>query len=355
MKRTGIVRNDIFIEHLKGMDHPEHPVRLMSIYKRLDRDGLTGQTILMPDRPATREEICWVHSESYYDLLSHTRNAKPFSFDADTWVTGKSFDAAILAAGGGIELVEQIMQEKLDNGFALVRPPGHHALHDRGMGFCILNNVAIAAEYLIRKHGLKRIAIIDFDVHHGNGTEEHFYERSDVLYVSTHQFPFYPGTGGPRDFGQKEGEGFTINLPLPQGQENCDYILAYEKFLLPIVEEYKPEFILVSAGFDTHVKDQLAGMRLSTPAIMQIVEDIDYTAQKICKGRMAMFLEGGYDPQVLADCVSESIHILLGKGRTTRLTECRMETSNARRFLKHVQVELQKYWQCITKVDGLGD
>ncbi len=350
MKRTGIVRNPVFLEHLAGLDHPESPFRLKGVYDRLDDSDLSDETVLLEDREATREEILYCHNADYYELVKNTKGARPFSFDPDTWVTARSFEAAMLAAGGGIKLVDEIMEGRLDNGFALIRPPGHHALKSRGMGFCIFNNIAIAAEHLVRKHKLEKVAIIDIDVHHGNGTEEQFYESKEVLYISTHQFPYYPGTGGPRDIGLGKGEGLTVNLPMPPGQEDCDYLVTYEEFILPILEEFQPQFILISAGFDTHVTDQLAGMRLSTTAITQIVEDLYLASEKLCGGRFAMFLEGGYDPNILRRCVEESTKIMLGKDRKAERIECSMMNSNAQRFLKHVKQQLSPYWESVAKM-----
>ena len=228
-------------------------------------EAFSGQPGLqrIEPRAASPEEITLVHEEAHFAEVARTRDLPSYSFDADTPASSRSFETALLAAGGLLTLLDEVMSGRLRNGFAFVRPPGHHAERDRAMGFCLFNNVAVGAAYLRQKHRLGRVLIVDWDVHHGNGTQHMFEDDPHVLYVSTHQYPFYPGTGAADEVGLGDGEGFTVNLPLPAGFGNAEYVEAFQTVVEPIVEQYEPEFILISAGFDPHARDPLAGMRVT--------------------------------------------------------------------------------------------
>jgi acetoin utilization deacetylase AcuC-like enzyme len=230
----------------------------------------------------------------------------------DVGISEKSYEIALLAAGGGLALADQIMQGKIQNGFGLVRPPGHHAEKELAMGFCIFNNIAILAKYLQKKHGLEKILILDWDVHHGNGTQHTFYEDPSVLYVSLHQYPFYPGTGASHEMGSGRGKGFTLNCPMPAGSGDKDYETAFLKKILPKVRDFKPEFVLISAGFDAHFADPLASINLSTEFYGWMTERMMEIAGKHSSGRIISLLEGGYNLDYLPHCIATHLAVLAG-------------------------------------------
>jgi acetoin utilization deacetylase AcuC-like enzyme len=224
-----------------------------------------------------------------------------YDFDPDTHTSPESYQTALLAAGGVLTAVEAVMDGAADNAFAIVRPPGHHALPARAMGFCLFNNVAIAARYLIRRRGLKRVLVVDWDVHHGNGIQDIFYDSPEVLYFSTHQFPFYPGTGGLDEIGVGAGTGYTVNVPMPATFGDDEYLRVFDDVLAPVARQYRPEFILISSGFDAHFRDPLGGMQVTEAGFAALAQRVKRLAAECCGGRMAAALEGGYDLQALAD------------------------------------------------------
>ena len=230
--KVGIVKHDIYLEHITDDFHPENPNRLVHIYAMLHELGQEGLVYVQP-RMATHEEIALNHDASYINFVAETKGKVQRRLDPDTVTSPKSYEAACMAVGGLLQLSDALFAGEIDNGFALVRPPGHHAERGKGMGFCIFNNVAVAARYLIRKHGLKRVFIVDWDLHHGNGTQHSFYGDSDILYFSTHQYPYYPGTGSYEEIGSGEGKGYTINLPLSYGMGDADYTYAFEEIVCP--------------------------------------------------------------------------------------------------------------------------
>ncbi|MFQ6083060.1 MAG: histone deacetylase, partial [Candidatus Aminicenantia bacterium] len=233
--------------------------------------------------------------------------------DPDTSTCAESYQTACLAVGGVLKTIDAIMEGKIKNAFALIRPPGHHAELDRAMGFCLFNNIAVGAEYLIKKYKLKRILIVDWDLHHGNGTQHAFYHRSDVLYFSTHQFPHYPGTGRVNEVGAGEGEGYTVNIPLSPGKEDIDLLYVYQNILFPIAEQYKPEFVLVSAGFDICAGDPLGGMRITDKGFGALALELKKIADKFSGGKLLFVLEGGYDLNCLREGVKEVLKVLSGQ------------------------------------------
>jgi acetoin utilization deacetylase AcuC-like enzyme len=236
-----------------------------------------------------------VHFPAYIDLVASTAGKPYFRLDMDTSTCAKSYETALLAAGGLLELIKVVMQGKFNNGFALVRPPGHHAEQDRAMGFCLFNNAAIGARYALRNFSLQRILIVDWDVHHGNGTQHSFYEDPQVLYFSTHRYGFYPGTGAATEVGKGKGEGFTVNVPLSTGASDADYGNIFEKFLKPIALEYQPQLILVSAGFDIHYNDPLGGMDVSEKGFARMTQILMEIAGATAQGKLVLTLEGGYN------------------------------------------------------------
>ncbi|HUY18981.1 MAG TPA: histone deacetylase [Candidatus Binataceae bacterium] len=300
MLRTALVTDRRYLNHHPGRVHPERPERveaMIEMAEGLTRDGLT----FLPPREATLDELELCHERDYIASVARTAGLDRYAFDADTTTSPESYRTALLAAGGVLTAAEAVLEGVVDNGFAIVRPPGHHALPARAMGFCLFNNVAIAAAWLIQRRGLKRVAVIDWDVHHGNGTQDMFYYSADVLYASTHQFPHYPGTGSIDEIGEGPGEGFTVNVPMPATFGDPEYLRAFDELIIPICREFKPEFVLVSAGFDCHFRDPLASMRVTENGFLAMTRRIKRLAAECCESRMVAVLEGGYDLKALAD------------------------------------------------------
>ena len=313
MSRTGIVRDDLFIEHNPGDWHPESPDRLRAIHQMLDsRDW--SDMVTLERRSATRDEICLVHTPDHFDRVAKTDGVNQGAFDADTHYSAQSFNAALAAAGGLISLTEKVLDGELSNGFALVRPPGHHAEASRPMGFCLFNNVAVAAAWAKNHKGLSRIMIVDWDLHHGNGTQHSFYTDPGVLYFSTHQYPYYPGTGALGEAGRNEGLGFNINVPLSWGHTDHDYIAIFKKIVMPVAIAYKPELILVSAGFDIYQGDPLGGMRVTSEGFAAMTLILKAIATEICGGRLVVTLEGGYHLDGQATGVQKVLEVITGYG-----------------------------------------
>ena len=280
-----------FFRHRSNGYHPERPERLEAARAAIERSELSFAPV--EPRPATDEELERVHDPKFVKWL-RTLGGEQGYIDADTYVGPESVAVAELAAGGAVAMVDALIDGPNKRGVALVRPPGHHARPDHAMGFCLLNNVAIAAAHA-RARGLSRVANVDWDVHHGNGTQDAFVSDPSVLYVSTHQFPFYPGTGAVLETGEGEGKGFTVNVPLTAGGGDGIYRAAFERVILPVLEEYAPELILVSAGFDASARDPLAEMTLSADAFGWMARSLRTIADRTAQGRIALVLEGGYD------------------------------------------------------------
>ncbi|MGD2295670.1 MAG: histone deacetylase [Candidatus Aminicenantes bacterium] len=302
--KTGIVKDDRYMEHNMGAFHVENPKRLEVIYDMIDKE-ISFPLENIPPRQAEDKEVLWIHTSSYLERIKDTAGKNRVVLDPDTSTSARSYEVALLAVGGLLESAEAVQNGKIQNGFALVRPPGHHAEAQQAMGFCLFNNVAVAAEYLLKKHGLKRLLIADWDLHHGNGTQHSFYSRDDVLYFSTHQFPHYPGTGHWSEVGEGRGEGFTVNIPLYAGKGDSDYRAVFQNLLSPIAAEYKPDFILVSAGFDIYQDDPLGGMNVSSTGFGALTRDLMDLAETHCDNRILFTLEGGYDLQGLRDGVKQ--------------------------------------------------
>ncbi|HJX32208.1 MAG TPA: histone deacetylase [Thermodesulfobacteriota bacterium] len=352
MSKTGIVRDDFYKKHINilpvyGYSHPECPERLEVIYEMLDQPEMNGFFKKIFPREATEEEITAVHTSSYYRTVSETALRSAITpLDADTSAGPDSFRAAKLAAGGFLSLLEIIQDGLLGNGFALVRPPGHHAEANRAMGFCIFNNVAIGARYLIKRFNLNKVLIVDWDLHHGNGTQHSFYENSQVLYFSAHQYPFYPGTGNFDDVGEKKGKGFTINVPLQPGAGDEEYSTIFREILIPIAREFSPDFILVSAGFDIHFDDPLGGMRVTPEGFASMTRLLMDCAQQTCNNKLAMVLEGGYGLKGLSDSVRAVLLELSGKTQSKIVpSKSSGEIDSVINRVKKVQ---QEFWRCFS-------
>ncbi len=300
--RTGLVLDARYAQHDTGPGHPECPARIQAILDVLPSYRRPSLLRLEP-RLATREEVALNHDPRHIERVASTA-ARPFSaFDADTPACSRSFDTALLAAGGYLSLLDTIMGGDADNGFAFVRPPGHHAGADRAMGFCLFNNVAIGARYLRARYGMTRVLVVDWDVHHGNGTQDSFFGDAGVLFASTHQYPFYPGTGAATEVGSGAAAGRTVNVPLPAGCGDDEYVAAFESLVAPVARQFRPEFVLVSAGFDAHRRDPLAGMNVTEAGFRAMTRILMRVARDHAAGRLAAILEGGYDLQALRTAV----------------------------------------------------
>ena len=298
-----VVDDPRFDKHAPRGYHPERPERLRAARAALAKSQ--PQVCGVPAREATAEELARVHDAAFIEQLEGLRGREG-QLDPDTYVSTDSVQAARLAAGGLVALVDRLVDGPITKGIALLRPPGHHARPSRAMGFCLLNNVAVAAAHA-RARGLSRVLVMDWDVHHGNGTQEMFFRDPSVLYISTHQFPFYPGTGDVDEVGEGDGTGFTVNVPLGAGGGDAVYRAAFERVVLPVAEAYQPELVLVSAGFDASARDPLAQMELSADAFGWMARELARVAERSAKGRMAVVLEGGYDLVALEAGLARSI------------------------------------------------
>jgi len=309
---TGYVYHPIYLEH-NLPHHPENARRLERILTLLEEAGMLGRLEAVGPRPATEEELERVHTPAYIERVQRMAERGGGHLDADTYVNDRSYEAAQMAAGGLLAAVEALLAGRIDNGFALVRPPGHHALSDRGMGFCLFNNVAVAACHALTFPQIAWVLIADFDVHHGNGTQAIFDADPHVFYFSTHEYPFYPGTGHWREVGQGEGKGTVLDVPLPAGVGDAGYARVFEELLWPLARRFRPDLILVSAGFDAHWQDPLAMMRLSLAGYARLARELVGMAEELCDGRILFTLEGGYHLDVLAHGVLNTFYALLGE------------------------------------------
>lgn len=336
--KTGIVLDERYMAHNPGRGHPERPERigvlLPSLLERAD-------VVHVPPRLATPEEITLIHGEGHFVQVERTHGLERFAFDADTPVSADSFTTACLAAGGLLALLDEVMAGHLRRGFAFVRPPGHHAERERAMGFCLFNNVAIGAAYLRARHGLERVLIVDWDVHHGNGTQRAFAAEPGVLYVSTHRFPFYPGTGAVDEVGVRDGTGLTVNLPFPGGFGDAEYLEAFQAIIEPIALEYAPQFVLISAGFDPHRRDPLGGMDVSEQGFAAMARSLIGVADQVADGRCVAVLEGGYDLRATRDSAAAVLDELSGTPHPLPP----LPPSHARPILEAVRKRHRDFWR----------
>ncbi|MHA1950243.1 MAG: histone deacetylase family protein [Candidatus Thorarchaeota archaeon] len=313
---TDLVYHETFLEHVMSPGHPENPDRLRSAMKSFAADNLleSPKVNLLTPQKASLEMVYPVHEREYLEGVRRKSEKGGGFYTMDTVVNTHTYDAALLAAGGGIEGVDRIMQGESDNAFVLCRPPGHHAEYNRAFGFCFINNIAVAAEYLLNKYNIQRILIVDYDAHHGNGTQDTFYSSSNVLYVGLHQDgrSLFPGSGFPDETGDGAGTGYTVNLAMYPGSGDASYKLVFDRVLDPLMESYRPEFLLVSVGYDGHFKDPLTSLGLTTSGFAMMNSRLNKLAKSYTEGRIACFLEGGYDLNVMGNCSLNLLQELAG-------------------------------------------
>lgn len=309
---TGLVIAEAYVEHLTGRGHPEQPGRVTAIVKRLQTDGLLDRARTITPRTATDEEILRCHAADYLRIVNEdvTEGLHRLS-TGDTPLSARSLEVAQLAAGGLLTAVDEVLTGRLRNAFAVVRPPGHHATPKKGMGFCLFNNVAIAARHAQSKHGVSRVLIADWDVHHGNGTQDIFYEDGTVLFFDTHQHPLYPGTGAATETGKGAGAGLTINCPFPAGSGRKEIVGAFREKLLPAAQAFRPDLVLVSAGFDSRIDDPLGSFKLTDEDFAELTGIVKEIAAKHCGGRLVSTLEGGYNLAGLASAAASHVRALM--------------------------------------------
>ena len=315
--RTGVIVSDDFRKHDPGRGHPESPERMEAVARAIAAPDLASKLEIVRPKPAEKEHILLVHWERLYEEVTATRGRERTYLDSDTVASSATSDVAHLAVGAVLTAVDRVMdpsrEDRLGNAFAFPRPPGHHAKPDKAMGFCFFNNVAVGAMYALKRYQIRRILIIDFDVHHGNGTQKAFYTSPEVLYLSTHQSPHYPGTGGVHETGKDEGLGYTLNVPMSSGMGDREYLRILRDVLVPVGLEYRPELVLVSAGFDAHRDDPLGGMDLSSEGYAAITGEILGLAGEVCGGRAIFVLEGGYNLKALEESIAASLRVLTGE------------------------------------------
>jgi acetoin utilization deacetylase AcuC-like enzyme len=338
MTQTLLLTDALFLRHDPGPEHPECPARLERILSLLESHPIPGTERRAP-RPATDEELAAVHSPRLLEALRGLRG-RSTSLDPDTAMSPDSYDAAVLAAGASVQAVEEVMAGRAQNAFALVRPPGHHAEPDQAMGFCLLNNAAIAAE-AARRLGAERVLLFDWDVHHGNGTQAAFWTRRDVLYMSAHQFPYYPGTGTPKEIGEGEGLGYTVNCGLPGGSGDADYGALCERLFLPVARAWRPDLVLISAGFDAHREDPIGGMVVTERGFAAMCTAFQHLARDFCGGRLVLLLEGGYSLEGLSRSVHACVEVMAGRREEHFVEGVSRDAADA---LRRSREALQPYW-----------
>ena len=305
---TGFLTHDRFLDHSNGPGHPERPDRLVSIWRRLHESGTGERLVALEPAGADRSNLTQVHSTNHVDRIERlSATGRTTGLTPDTGISRGTFEAARLASGGAITAVDAVVSGTVDNAFCAHRPPGHHAERDEAMGFCFFNHVAVAAKHLRHRHGIRRLAIVDWDVHHGNGTQHTFEADPDTLFFSIHQYPHYPGTGAPEERGIGQGVGATLNVPVPAGTGDAGYAHIFAEVLRPAIDAFRPEFLLLSAGFDAHRADPLGGVELTEKGFEILTEAVTEMARDHCDGRLVSLLEGGYDLEATA--VSVDVHL----------------------------------------------
>ncbi len=349
--RTGIVYHDDFLLHFNYY-HPECKERLEAAMAKLKKEGVLPSLVqITPQEKAPVETIALVHDEDYIRSVETACQKGVRQLDMDTYLTPDTYEVARLAVQGALDAVEKVMNGELDRVFALLRPPGHHAEPNRGMGFCIFNNIAIAARVLQNRYGLSRIMILDWDVHHGNSTQHVFENEAEVLFFSVHQSPAYPGTGGLKEVGRGKGQGYTLNAPLPAGCGDEDYLNLFQQVVIPVMEEYKPEILLISAGQDAYMGDPLASMNLSKQFYGTMAQILKEGAEKHCEGKMILFLEGGYNVDAQASIIFNVINVLSDWNLPLEKDHKDSKGGRGGRAIQAVLDTHKQYWQCLKQQD----
>lgn len=336
MKRTGIVYHPLYLEH-ETNGHPEKKERLSAILNMISSERVNVE--LITPKAATVDQVAAVHNRSYIDQVRAICEHGGGYLDVDTVLSKRSYDAALMAAGGAMAAVDATLNG-FDSAFAMVRPPGHHAMPSRGMGFCIFNNIAVAARHA-QATGLEKVLIVDWDVHHGNGTNAIFYSDRSVLYFSTHQFPHYPGTGRATDVGEDGAEGTKVNVPLPSGTGDEGYMMVFREILRPIALEFQPDIVLVSAGQDPHQDDPLGGMCLTATGFGAMAGMVKEIADICCRGRLAASLEGGYNLQAQAEAIVAELKAF--GGSVPQVSGTDLKVAQRIEEIKKIQ---SAYWKC---------
>jgi acetoin utilization deacetylase AcuC-like enzyme len=308
---VGLVHDPIYQEHDTG-PHVESPSRLKRLEEHLRETSMLEKLVTIKPRAAAVEELTTIHSPGYISYVENFVQRDGGWLDPDTVVSSASYNVALYAAGGLLEAVDAVMEGKVSSAFAAVRPPGHHAIRWEAMGFCIFNNVAVAAVHATETHKLERVLIADFDVHHGNGTQDAFYQNPHVMYFSTHQYPFYPGTGRVEETGEEAGVGATVNVPMPAYCGDDEYLRVFDEVLVPASRRFEPQLILVSAGYDPHWADSISMMQVSTTGFAGMVRVLKGLADELCGGKLVFTLEGGYNLDALASSIKATLDALLG-------------------------------------------
>ena len=345
--KAALVKDEIYLQHLTGDYHPESHHRLEVVYEMLDDKEMQRKFKILSPRPATQEELEFNHSVNYINQVASTAGRSFSMLDPDTTTSPRSWEVAQMAVGGVLVAIDKVMEGEVKNAFALVRPPGHHAERNKGMGFCLFNNIAIGAHYARQKYLLDRILIVDWDLHHGNGTQNAFYEDPHIVYFSTHQYPYYPGSGGIDEDGRGKGKGFTVNVPFPGAQGDPDFAGTYQEILKPIASEYKPQLILVSAGYDIYFQDPLGAMKVTPEGFATLTSLIMDMAQSNCQGRLVITLEGGYHLNGLRDSVKATLRELIGESILSGSKREGRKLSSTEKIIEKVKEVHKAFWSSL--------
>ena len=339
-----IVTSKRFVDHITPPGHPERVERAEALEVAAARWQARGGHVMEP-RAAADEDLARIHDADYIASIKACRG-RASMLDPDTFTSPESDEVARLAAGAVLSGVDYALDGKGSRAFALVRPPGHHAERDRAMGFCLYNNIAIGAAWA-RHRGASRVAIVDFDVHHGNGTQHSFETDPNVLFVSSHQFPFYPGTGAAEEVGRGDGAGFTVNLPMEAGGTDDDFDLAYREVVIPVLREFRPTLLMVSAGFDAHERDPLAGMRMTTNGFGRLTEHLLAVADEVCDGRVVFVTEGGYDTRALVECTETVMALAAREARQASPHEPSAPSSRGAETVAKTKRAHKQFWKSL--------
>jgi acetoin utilization deacetylase AcuC-like enzyme len=340
-----VVTSDRFADHLTPPGHPERVERAEAMQVATARWVKSGGAVLDP-RAATDDDLLRVHDSAYVELVKAVRG-RAAMLDPDTFTSPESDEVARLAAGAVLTAVDHVLDARgTARAFALVRPPGHHAERARAMGFCLYNSIAIGARWA-RARGVERVAIVDYDVHHGNGTQHCFYDDPQVLFVSSHQFPFYPGTGAADEVGRGAGAGFTVNLPMEAGGTDDDFDRVYRDIVGPVLRDFRPGLILVSAGFDAHERDPLAGMRMTTEGYGRLTSLLLSAADEVCAGRLVFVTEGGYDTRALVECIDTVAALASGAEKSAVAATASVPSTRGEDTVRQVKRAQANYWKSL--------